>query len=340
MKRDLAGMALPLVLLLLLALTTFGHAALVLSQREVQASAAYRDLVRAEKAAGVGLRLGLSVSPDPFGDRSAWVAQPLLSGELIDGLTYSAIRRWIDREFFVIQGIGGVKGWPGERVLGALGWTLHPGARLASFLAAAEVGSEVWVHERSTLSTDGFFSIPEGWSSGLGEEIGTRAKGIFRDGPIPGVVKKKNAQDTTGIPGLGLLSGAALLLLSRPPGDHASTELGGGGAGCPGSGERPLFLSSTGPLSLPRGRTCGLVVTGGDLRVGTGTVFQGLVLTGGDLVIETDGRVEGMARVANDLVLKPGAVFLGASIPSLWALEGISRLHYPIPVLSGPFSGR
>lgn len=334
MRKDPAGMALPLVLLLLVVLTTFGHATLVLSHREVQASAAFRDLARAEKAARVGLQMAFSLSPDPLGDRSAWVAESLLSGELIDGLTYSATRRWIDQEFFLLQATGGVKGWPGREEVEAVGWALHSGARLASFLAVAEVGSEIRKHEGSTFSTEGFFSLPEGWPSGVGGEVGSRARGIFPRGALPEVAEGATIQDASGLPGLGLLSGAALLRLSPPSADQAMGA-GGEGVGCPGSGEPPVFVGSLGSLSLPRGRACGLLVTGGDLRVGPGTVFQGLILAAGNLVIETNGKVEGMVRVGNDLVLNPGAEFLGASIPTVWALEGITRLHHPVPVLPG-----
>lgn len=143
MRRDSAGMALPLVLILLLALTTLGHGALVLSQREVQASAAFRDLARAEKAAEVGLRLAQALPLDPLEDRKPWVFQPLLNGELPDGLTYSATRRWIDEEFFVLEGRGGVKGWPGHRTVASVGWALHPGFRVSSFLTAVEVGEKL-----------------------------------------------------------------------------------------------------------------------------------------------------------------------------------------------------
>lgn len=291
MRRDTTGMALPLVLLLLLALTTFGHGALVLSQREVQASAAFRDLTRAERGAEVGLRLALSRPLDPFGDRPAWVAQLLLTGELSDGLTYSATRRWIDREFFVLQGKGGVKGWPGERTVAWVGWTLHPGARLSSFLAASEVGSRLRLDGASTFSTDGFLSAPEEWPMEVAEELRVRAKAIFPGGPLPGVARGVSGPgqtallsadgsgvsfwDSTGIPGLGLLSGAELLRRSHPFGDEGASHAGGDGAGCPDSGDRPVFLGSSGSLSLSPGRICGLLVTGGDLRIGTGAVFRG-----------------------------------------------------------------
>ena len=233
MRRDSAGIALPLVLILLLALTSLGHGALVLSQREVQASAAFRDLTRAKAGAEVGLRMGLALSPDPFGDRTPWVAQSLLTGELPDGLTYSATRRWINEEFFVLEGRGGVKGWPGQVTVASVGWTLHPGARLSHFLAASEACAELRNREAPFLTKDGFFSAPEGWPAEVGEGPLGRGKVIFPE---------------------------------------EAADAGGVGVGCPGSGGKPIFLGAAGSISLPKGRICGLAVTGVELKVGTGTV--------------------------------------------------------------------
>jgi len=336
MKRHTNGMALPLVLLLLVALTAFGHAALVLSQREVQASAAFRDLIRAEKAAGVGLRLAISLTPDSSMDRTPWIPELLFTGELTDGLTYSVVRRWIDLEFFVLSGRGGVKGWPGSREVGLVGWTFHPGVRLTSFLAASEVGGELRFHDRSTFSADDFFSPPEDWPIGIGEQVRLRAHAFFEGVPLPGALRRVTVADSTGIPGMGLLSGTDLLLRSRNLLSRVSPGLGGGGVGCPGSGGRPVYLASTSSISLPRGRICGLVLTSGELTVGAGSVFQGLALVGENLVVEGNGRIEGMVRVGNDLILEAGAIFRGASVPALWTLEGIKPLQLPILVDPDP----
>ena len=349
LRRDSKGMAVPLILVLLLALTFFGHASLVLSQREVRASAAYRDLVRAEKAAGVGLRLAFSLPVDPMGDRPVWMAKSLLAGDLMDGLTYSATRRWIDREFFVLLAKGSVMGWPGEREMGRVGWVLHPGVRLSSFLAAAEVGAGVQAHENSSFTTEGFFSAPEGWPAELEVEIGRRARNIFSSGPLPAIAQGMIAssspegeadaayggspQESRRVPGLGLLSGAEIIRRLKAAGREGPHQIEGSGAGCPGSGEVPIFLGSFDSLFLLEGRSCGLVVTEGDLTVRAGTVFQGLALVGGDLIIEAMGMLEGLARVRGQLILEEGAEFKGASSPAIWVLEGVPELHHPLSML-------
>jgi hypothetical protein len=341
-------MALPLVLVLLMALTFFGHAALVLSQREVQASAAFRDLARAEKAAGVGLRMAFSLPVDPMAERPLWIPQSLLAGEVMDGLTYSATRRWIDGEFFVVLGRGGVMGWPGEKEVGWVGWALHAGIRLSSFLAAAEVGVGVNVHERSSVSSEGFFSVPEGWPPEAGAEIGRRAKDIYSAGPLPAVAHSvtipstaedhaiglfgASPQESSRIPGLGLLSGAEILRRVGKSGGAWPRQIQEDGHGCPGSGEMPVSLGVPGSLSLPGGRSCGLVVTEGDLKVGAGTFFQGLALVGGDLIIESMGILEGLARIGGHLILEEGGEFRGSSIPAVWALEGANELHNPLSI--------
>jgi hypothetical protein len=144
------GMALPLVLLLLLALAAFGHGALLLSQRELRATWAFRSLVQAEQAAEIGLRLALEISPDQDVSRTPWTAHGLLSGETEDGLIYEASRRWLSDEFYLLEGRGRIRDWVGEREIGWIGWSRFPGVRLETFLGAAGGVSTLPINPDST----------------------------------------------------------------------------------------------------------------------------------------------------------------------------------------------
>jgi hypothetical protein len=102
-----AGMALPLAILLLLGMTVLGHGALLLSRHEVRATAALRDRIRAERAAVIGLQLNWRVPTAPRGS-TEWM--PHASGGLPWGLHYEVTGRWLDRDFFILSGIGRVTG--------------------------------------------------------------------------------------------------------------------------------------------------------------------------------------------------------------------------------------
>jgi hypothetical protein len=130
------GVALPLVLLLLMALTFLAHGALVLSQRELQATWAQRHLVRATNATQIGRRLALARLPDSLEPRIPWEARVLVDGQTPDRLIYSASHRWLNSEFFLLEVLGRSGGWEGRRRAIWVGWSRYPGVHLRAFLSA------------------------------------------------------------------------------------------------------------------------------------------------------------------------------------------------------------
>ncbi len=334
------GMALPLILLLLLALTAFGHGALMLSRRELQATWAFRNLVRAGQAAELGLRLALEVTPDPAEDRTPWVANPLLSGETDDGLVYGVSRRWLDGEFFLLEGWGGTRGWVGARKTGWIGWSLFPRVRMRAFLAAAEVGSELVQEDRGSLGLGEFLRPPDGWSASECEAYRSLLDSLSSGGPLPPVavgVRMEVSQVAPGssIPSLGLLTGAELLLRAEKRGQEALPASSRGTIrGCPDTGG-PVFVGTPGTFTLSGGRLCGLLVTGGDLRISGDAKFQGLALVGGNLILEDQATFEGFARVRKSLHLRGEGVFSGSACASLRALTGVPALGPPLLIQRG-----
>ena len=114
-RKDVRGLALPLVLVLLMGLTLFAQGALLLSRQELQATWAFRNLIRAQQAAEIGLHLASTLPPDSVGPASLWRTEPVLSGETAEGLRYSVVRRGLGSGYFLLEATGGIQGWEGER---------------------------------------------------------------------------------------------------------------------------------------------------------------------------------------------------------------------------------
>ena len=113
MKEERRGMALPVAMVLLLAMTALAHGVLLLSRHEVRAAASLRDLVRTQRAAEVGLHLhwfGQGITPEPDSSR-LW--EPVSTGDLPGGLSFSVSIRPLDSDFFLVAGAGRLAGRAG-----------------------------------------------------------------------------------------------------------------------------------------------------------------------------------------------------------------------------------
>ena len=342
MRDQPKGMALPLLLLLLLALTALGNGTLLLARRELATVWAFRHALRAGQAAEAALSVGLLAGEIEQGERVPWEGHSVGSGESEDGLAYRSVLRWLDEEFFLVEGTGGSRGWRGERRRARVGWSLFPEARLAAFAAGGELGGTFSRVEGSLLEDGGFFGTPEDWAGHECAGYKATLDSLFPTGPLPplGPLTDLEADDPgpgAFIPSLGLLSGSHLLEV---------LGLGGSGPhlfqdsvrGCPGEGG-PVLEVTDGSMRIQGGRVCGLLVVAGDLELGGGTRFQGLALVGGNLILEGGAVLEGMARVRKGIRLGEGAVFRPRSCPVLWALEGLPILRRPLLLDQGRLTG-
>jgi hypothetical protein len=333
------GMALALILLLLLALTALGHGVLLLSTRELQATWAFRHAVRAGEAAEAGALLAMHGGSALPAEREVWTVYPLVSGETSDGVTYGAELRWLDRELFLLEGMGGSRGWAGERRMGWVGWSLDPRSRLGAFGAGAETGRGASLVGEARIESGPFGDPPEGWPGSSCLPYVEVLDSIFPGGglPAPGILREPLsplAEEGDTIPSLGLLWGAEMLARAASatgPGPEPPDSV----QGCPDIGEAPVFLGTPGSLHLDRGRLCGLLVVGGDLRLSGQARFQGLALVGGDLTLEEEAVLEGMMRVGSRLLLGGSALFRSAPCPVLRAMEELPVLADPVPVPGG-----
>ncbi|NNM05833.1 MAG: hypothetical protein HKO65_12155 [Gemmatimonadetes bacterium] len=332
-------MALPVLLLLMMALTAIGHGALVLSDRELQATWAFRHFLRAETAAKLGLALAWAIPSDTVGERTPWVEETLVDGQTSTGLHFKGIRRWIGPEFFLLEGVGRTEGWRGERRTAWIGWVLSPTVRVRALLAADSSGSEMARAGVPRGPGEELWRTPQGWSTTECDLFKSSQKELDR-GASPGMVAPVFGTHRAGMevedpgPSLGLLSLSRLLLLSEESElPHRGEPSSDGSRGCPPDDD-PVFLGSTGDILLRNGRHCGLLVTAGDLRLAGDSRFQGLAVVGGDLILENGGDFEGLAEVRNRFFQAEDASFRPSLCPVLRALAEIPTLQKPIMVES------
>lgn len=335
------GMALPLMLLLLLALTALGHGALLLSTRELQATWAFRHAVRAAQASEAGAWSAFQrreVMPE---DRTPWIPHLLVEGDSPDGLTYRGLLRWLDGEYFLLEGTGRSRGWKGERRAGWVGWSLLPEARLKAFRAAAEVGGALTLGVEARAESLAFRDPPDGWEDSHCTAYVQAADSLFSGGLLPllgglPAWPRFPHEEGDSIPPLGLLGGPELLRRAEEAGEVGSWFFAGDSVrGCPDGGQPPVFEGTPESLRLEGGRLCGLLVVEGDLRMEGTARFQGLVLVGGELILEGRAVLEGMARVGGGLHILDSARFRSSACPALRAMDELSVLQEPLLLRGG-----
>lgn len=337
--RDPRGIALPLILVLLLALTLLGHGILLLSRQELQASRAYLHAVRADLAAVGALSLGLERLPDPSDPRSAGSAIPLGSGWVEGGLWRGATLRWLGPELFLLEGEGRSRGWPGTRRRGAVGWGLDPASRLGALNGGVELGGVLILGPGTEVSASSLMDPPTGWDPNACVGFGPILDSLFSTRALPltaplSISDPASGEEEPEIPSLGLLSGSHLLARADEAGlltpENPSLS---SGAGCPDSREPPL-LAVGGNLEIRDMSVCGVIIVAGNLLIdGTGRL-QGLALVAGDLHLGDGGLFEGMARVGGVVALEDSAILRISACPAMWALSEASALLKPL-VLPG-----
>lgn len=327
------GLALPLLLFLLLALTLLAHGTLLLAQQEFMASKAFFHATRATLAA----RSALVASIDPrlsVGGPGVLGESASLFGEwLDDGLWRGASIRWLGRELFFLEGEGRSRGWAGIRRAGAVGWVMDPLSRIAAFQGGVEVGGGFQQLGESRTSVDGFLGLPIGWEEADCAPYEAALDSLFPSGIIPlfSLLPDGGGDAATAeLPGLGFLKGDHLLALSgREEGVGSEMASLVSGLGCPGS-EEPAFLGTEGSLELGSGWSCGLLVVGGDLVLDGDGLFQGLALVGGDLHLGGSWTFQGMARVGGAVILEDHATLEISGCSALRALSGVDAIREPI----------
>jgi hypothetical protein len=333
--RSRNGMALPLLLVLLLALTLLGHGTLLLARREVLASRAFLHGVQADLAAGGAVSRVMAGLPTLPGPRTPGGVIPLLSGWADEDLWQEVSFRWLSSELFLMEGKGRRKGWSGVRVKGALGWALDPATRIGALRAGLELGGGFFPSPGTEASAVDLLGLPTGWDPEDCAGYATALDSVFAGGALPltAALPSRDSMAVGGvsqIPSLGFLSGASLLELTREVGflESGVTSVPTD-SGCPDS-DPPVLMGSVSDLEIRDRWVCGLLVVEGDLRIeGSGGV-QGLALVGGNFFLAGSGTLEGLARVRGSVHAEESANIRISACPAIRALAGNPTLLKPL----------
>jgi len=328
-------MALPLLLLLLLALTLLGQGTLLLARREILASKAYLHAVQADLAAEGAIFRGMENLAGLEAPRIPGVPILLSSGWTDRDLWQESSLRWLSSETFLMEGRGRRRGWPGVRVKVALGWALDPGTRVGSFRAGVELGGSISVAPGAEATAGDPLALPTGWDpedcagdlATLDSLFSWRTLPLAARLPPPDSVR---GEGQSRIPPLGLLEGQMLLDMGMETGSPITGALPPPAeSGCPDS-EETLLVGSDSDLEIRERRICGLVVVEGDLRIDGSGMVQGVALVGGDLVLGGSGVFEGLARVRGSARVEESAKIRSRACPALRALSRTPALLKPL----------
>lgn len=315
--NPIEGFVLPLLLVLLLALTALAHGVLVLARRHLEISSLSARVLQAEK----GAEAGVSAAEAEWWTTEEPLPLPAGEGELASGITFTFRTSRIATELLLVETTGEVPETPPVRA-SRVYWTADPDARAAAADAAVATGLGLVGEGGEVVSSgdgsDG--SRGTGWTGGDGGASGgdggddEACAAVASLPPLSGVTPLPPTEGETGssVPGLGLLDGAALRERSGP--GVLIFEAAPGAADPGGSGVR---------------------VAEGDLRIPEGTVARGLFLVGGDLVLEPGAEAVGMARVRGAVRMGDGSRIVGDRCAVRQAIAHAPPLAIPIPLPRG-----
>jgi hypothetical protein len=347
------GGAVPLILLLLLALTGLGHAAFLVALEEEAASTASVAVLQARLMAEGGVRRALRDAPDD--SLPGWLGREveIASHSTAEGSSVVSMRP-LSREIHWVEGAGAAalsRDGPRrvrERVSRLL-WALSPIERLGAVRGVVEHGGSLVAPDGAIdtrgVAASGDHESPVGCLD-LREELDSAAAGgwLSEGSPV-------SAPPAGHLPALGLLEHDSLLarVPARALGSVTPAPLAEGARclvespgnwGSPTTPEGPCgghrtALAAEGDLTVAGGEGQGLLLVTGNLRLTSGARFAGLLVVGGDLALDGAAELQGLARVAGSVRVQGGARVLGAYCPALLALRGIPALRRPLDLPGG-----
>ena len=328
-RRASRGIALPLVLLLLLALTGLAHGALLLATAKDVASRGLGAWVEARVADEAARRRLLRV----------------LLGDTLPALSVGVPRLAEPH----------APGGPGPFHLVRLGPELHllaspRAARALSALdpAARLVASPAVVERGGRLVGGGVIDLSESRVVRAGEAscaaLLARTDSLLGRPWLPVPSRPLAGPDSaSGPPALGALVPDSLLARLAPvapgtvtpgPGETCRAD-DPANWGAPSDllgpcGRRQAAVAVSGDLTVVGGEGQGVLVVAGTLRLLEGARFHGLVVVGGDLLLDGGAGLEGAARVRGDVDVRSGARVVGRACPVLLGLAAAGPLRRPV----------
>ena len=343
------GFAIPLILMVLLAATAFGHLLHYLAHQELTVARAERDLLIARLAAEGGVR---AVTGTATGQLAA---VPVGDSTVVEGAhgqrgAYRVAAHRLTREIHLLAGEGLVNGAARARV-GRLTWALDAGARISTFPAAVAARASITATDSARIAGDRVTALPLAWGATECASQLPVADSIFPHGAVaesgswappaatfePARRQRLALDPNPASPSLGVLSFQDLAEVA----DITLGVAGGStrvhlGSGCPataaGNWGTPLSPGGScgaylpvvvvrGSLEVTGGEGQGVLVVDGAASFLANATFAGLVLATEAVRLADDARVAGWIRSGDRVLLEGRALVEASACAGLRALS-------------------
>ena len=336
LKRVSDGFVLPLLLLLLLALTALAHSALLVATAEFRMSRIANDLTVAQQAAeGALVQLPGALSGLPgrvrVGESVVVDIEPVPTATLRVGVSRLSRESW-----FVQAEAQASEGRQASEA--AVFWRLDPIARLARLTGAVTVPTGVSRSGAARVETEAL------WTDAECSSMESALDSAFVAGSLKGV----ESSNVAGSIGLGAITMDDIHRLVPPTLGRSGTpapldSLGTCGEatwnwGAADPVDTPCGLvhvvrSSTGDVDIVGGEGRGLIIIDGDLTLRDGSSIVGMLLVTGRLRLTNDAYFRGMAFAGEGVRVDPSAHIVGSicvAAASLNAASGALGVFLPL----------
>ncbi len=342
------GALLPVLLLLIVAVTLLGHGALVLAQAHLEVSIVARALLIARLSAEAGVVQAMVDSAHWSLAGPPWLPRAVHEGTLGPFGRFEVSVTAIDEELALWIGTGEHAAHAGTYRVGRLAWQLAPARRLAAAEAVVMSGGTLSTAVAATVDGSDLTQPPLDWTEEACAPFAESVAAAVPSGRLePWAIL---AVDSGAVPPLGLLDWAVLVDRSRkvPPGavTPLPTELAGvcrselatnwGDPSRAGACRDYFVLVTTlGDLTLAGGVGQGVLAVNGSLRLEGAGRFSGVVLVAGDLSLAQGTRIDGLVRTGGSVSLSDSSRIVGSGCAVLAALGRLDVLRRPVVIPGG-----
>lgn len=343
------GFAIPLILMVLLAATAFGHLLHYLAHQELTVARAERDLLIARLAAEGGVRAVTGTAAGLL------AAVPVGDSTVVEGAhgqrgAYRVAAHRLTREIHLLAGEGLVNGAARAKV-GRLTWALDAGARISTFPAAVAARGSITVTDSARIAGARVTAPPLAWGAAECAPQRPVADSIFPHGavaesglwaPPAASIEPARRQRLALDPNPQSLSLGVLSYQDLAEVADITLGVAGGstrvhlGSGCPatasGNWGTPLSPGGScgaylpvvvvrGSLEVTGGEGQGVLVVDGGASFLANATFAGLVLATEAVRLAGDARVAGWIRSGDRVLLEGRALVEASACAGLRALS-------------------
>lgn len=346
------GALLPVLLLLIVAVTLLGHGALVLAQAHLDVSIVARALLTARLSAEAGVVQAMGDSTNWSLAELPWRPQAAREGTVGPLGRFKVSVTAIDQELALWVGTGEHAAHAGTYRVGRLAWQLAPTRRLAAAEAVVMAGGALSMAVGATVDGSDLNRRPHDWTEDDCAPFVDSVAWAVPSGRLEPWAAL--AAESGVVPPLGLLDWTALVDRARhvPPGviTPRPSEFAGvcriefaNNWGDPlRSGDcrdHFVLVTTRGDLTLAGGAGQGVLAVDGSLRLEGATRFAGVVHVAGDLTLAQGARIDGLVRAGGSVSLSDSSQIGGSGCAVLAALGRIDVLRRPLVIPDGAWVG-